>query len=196
MNRPLSDASRGNHSSHRKGVISLFASVCLLFSSCSLIQPTEPPPPSPPNPTIKTDQSQYQVRRIQDPPWEILRVEIGYRFTNPTDSSVYVHKCQVTDQPIIERWNGQEWVDAYSPPQLACLEQPTAIAPDATYTDTLEMASPSKPGNPGQFKPDTIRGHYRLVWEVYRNVDPETYHVSGLLPLEDRISNTFRLEPR
>ena len=146
----------------------------------------------PGQPPIRTDRDEYQVQ-LRD---NIARATIMLKYTNGTGRTVYFIGCRPPHPPIIEKLVGDRWVSAWVPVVAACLSPPVAVDAGATYEYTFEMFA----GLPGstmhpQFEVAGIPGTYRLVWQIYADVDGDpSQAVLGRnpLPLAERVSNEFR----
>lgn len=142
---------------------------------------------------LQTDRASYRL----DTTSRGHQLDIDFTFTNPTGRRVYVPTCRTPHPPGLEKWQNGAWVRAYSPVVLECLGPPLVIEPGAAYAGTLSIHA----GRAGtrqypQFQVESIPGTYRLVWNVLGNWAPDGPE-PGLgtpLPLEQRVSNNFRIE--
>jgi hypothetical protein len=119
-------------------------------------------------------------------------LEIQTVYTNPFDHPVYLPGCRGITKGI-EKLIDNEWVYIY-PSHFACGTKPIPqVNANATYIDSFINWNEIFYVNPGFI----IDGEYRIVWEVYSSLDDEKEYVNRetRLPLEQRISNTFRIEP-
>jgi hypothetical protein len=122
--------------------------------------------------------------------------EIPYVFTNPTQSPVYIVNCNGFTRLTLEKRMGEQWVKAWEPIMEACLSEPIVVQPEQAYRAVIHVfaAHPAKDMHP-KFFLDSVPGVYRLVWQdVLQTYDPDTYPFGDALPLEQRISNHFRLD--
>jgi hypothetical protein len=173
--------------------------VCLLATSActaSREESGEPPandaPPSPPSTMITTDRESYRVRRTT----EALEIDIVTTFTNRTSDTVRLHPCG-SSQPsfTLEKWTGGVWTPAYSQacPAILMLDPPQ-VAPGASRTDTARVRAMLAANAMPRFETEPIAGSYRVVYaQAYRSWRPNE-GPGELLPLEQRVSNTFRIE--
>lgn len=149
--------------------------------------------PETPGAPLRTDQSVYTLKTTGG----THHLSIGFTFTNPTARRAYVPTCRTPHPPGLEKWQNGAWVRAYSPVVLQCLGPPLIIEPGATYTGTLEVNAGRAGANQyPQFQVQSIPGTYRLVWNVLGSWTPDGPE-PGLgrpLPLEQRVSNSFRID--
>jgi hypothetical protein len=150
------------------------------------------PPPSATSPVITTDRESYRVRRTAD----AIEVDIVTTFTNRTGDTVRLHPCG-TSQPtfVLEKWTDGAWKPAYSQacPAMLMLDPPK-VAPGASRTDTARVRGMLAPNTMPRFEAEPIAGSYRVVYtQAYRSWLPNE-GPGELLPLEQRVSNTFRME--
>jgi hypothetical protein len=157
----------------------------------------EPPagdaPPSPASPLITTDRESYRVRRTAN----AIETDIVTTFTNRTSDTVRLHPCGSSSQPsfMLEKWTDGAWKAAYSQPCPAILMlDPPKVAPGASRTDTARVRAMLAANAMPRFETEPVGGSYRVVYaQAYRswrsNEGP-----GELLPLEQRVSNTFRIE--
>jgi hypothetical protein len=177
----------------------------LLFSACSSgagPQSEEPqssmennvnePLPRDLTAPFQTDQLHYTLVSSPDG----LEGDIEYVFTNPTQSPVYIVNCNSFTRLALEKRTGKQWVKAWEPVVEACLSEPIVVQPEQAYRAVIHVFAvhPGKDMYP-KFSVDSVPGVYRLVWEaVLQTYDPDTYPFGEVLPLEQRISNHFRLD--
>lgn len=124
-------------------------------------------------------------------------VTIRFRFTNRTGQTVYAAGCRGVDPPVLEKQLDGRWVSVHAPFVDLCEPTVRPIRPDEVYRSSLRV----RPGQPGSrvaptVPPLGIPGTYRLVWNVYgRWRAGHAPSREDLLPLEQRISNPFGIEP-
>jgi hypothetical protein len=178
----------------------------LLFSACrpGVVQPegqelqsstensVDEPLDRDPTAPFQTDQLHYTLVATPDG----LEGEIPFVFTNPTKSPVYIVNCNGFTELIMEKWTGEQWVKAWEPAMEACLSEPIVVQPGQAYRAVVHVfaADPAKDMYP-KFSVASVPGVYRLVWQaVLQNYAPDAYPFGEALPLEQRISNHFRLD--
>jgi hypothetical protein len=149
--------------------------------------------PSPPSTLITTDQQSYRPRRTP----EALEIDIVTTFTNRTSDTVRLHPCGSTSQPSfsLEKWVDGVWTPAYSQacPAILMLDPPK-VAPGASRTDTARVRAMLAANAMPRFEVDPVAGEYRVVYaQAYGSWRPNE-GPGELLPLEQRVSNTFRIE--
>ena len=178
-----------------------FGAVCLLAAACTASR--EGPPeetaavgntaPSPSSPLVTTDRQSYRPRRTAD----ALEIDIVTTFTNRTSDTVRLHPCGPSSQPSfsLEKWVDGAWKPAWGQacPAILMLDPPK-VAPGASRTDTARVRAMLAPNAMPRFEVDPIGGSYRVVYaQAYRSWRPNE-GPGELLPLEQRVSNTFRIE--
>ena len=176
------------------------ATICLLALACTASReepagetPVGSAAPSPSSPSIATDRQSYGLRRTAD----ALELDIVTTFTNRTSDTVRLHPCGSTSQPAfsLEKWVDGAWRPAYSQacPAILMLDPPK-VAPGASRTDTARVRAMLAVNAMPRFEADPIAGEYRVVYaQAYASWRPNE-GPGELLPLDQRVSNTFRIE--
>ncbi|HKX30790.1 MAG TPA: hypothetical protein VJ302_24075 [Blastocatellia bacterium] len=161
-------------------------------------------------PPIRTDQQVYSVTRLP-PPDSAIKVLIKILYTNRSERLVHLPGC-AGPHPIIEKKIGDKWVPVLSLPVPTCFSLPITIEPGGTFNDKVYLYGypPGKSKYP-ELEPemDEVDGTYRIVYEILQTDGPAQPLFSNpaeylryqlrnpnsisLLPLEERISNEFRL---
>lgn len=129
-----------------------------------------------------TDASEYQV-----PTGPGERVRIGFVYSNRTHATVWIIRCG-GPRPDLQKLVDGEWERATGGLQLDCLTA-VPVEPGAQLRDEMALSRHELEARP-------IEGTYRLIWrEVVWGFEKrtETSLFGDLLPLEARVSNTFRL---
>jgi hypothetical protein len=154
--------------------------------------PMNDTPPSSASTSITTDQESYRARRTTD----AIEIDIVTTFTNHTSDTVRLHPCG-TSQPsfALEKWVDGAWRAAYNQPCPAILMlDPPRVTPHAARTDTVRVRAMLAPSSMPRFELEPIAGSYRVVYaQAYRSWRPNE-GPGELLPLDQRVSNTFRIE--
>ena len=148
-------------------------------------------PPTLSDAPIQTDSSIYHFRTTEHE----HALTIGLSYTNPTGSSVYIPTCHVPNPPVLEKWENGEWVTAYAPVVWLCLGPPVIIGAGDVYRYTYRVSATRRPNTLPRLAVTQIPGTYRLVWHMLGTWTPHGSE-PGLgkeLPLEHRVSNTFRI---
>lgn len=151
-------------------------------------------PGAPATPAIWTDRPEYVVQGTQDG-W---RAEIPYTFTNLTGATVHLANCNGAISLRLDRWQGGEWVPAWSPILPLCLSAPIPIEAGGTYPDTVHFFA----GYAGtdvfpQLGVEQLEGTYRIVWlGLLRDYDLDGGSTGTEVPLRYRTSNQFQLRVR
>ncbi len=177
-----------------------FGVLCLLAAACTASR-EEPAgdtavgnaAPSPASPSITTDRQSYRPRRAAD----ALELDIVTTFTNRTSDTVRLHPCGNSSQPSfsLEKWVDGAWKPAYGQacPAILMLDPPK-VAPGASRTDTARVRAMLAADAMPRFEADPIAGEYRVVYaQAYGSWRPNE-GPGELLPAEQRVSNTFRIE--
>jgi hypothetical protein len=183
----------------RRGQLRRFGALCLISATaCTASRedsgeaPMDQTPPSPASTSITTDRETYRARRTAD----AIEIDIVTTFTNHTSDTVRLHPCG-TSQPsfALEKWVDGAWRPAYSQacPAILMLDPPR-VAPHTQRTDTARVRAMLAPNAMPRFEGEPIAGSYRVVYvQAYRSWRPNE-GPGELLPLEQRVSNTFRIE--
>ena len=141
---------------------------------------------------IQTDSSVYHVRTTE----YFHEIVMNLSYANPTGGKVYIPTCHGPHPPALQKRVGEQWVTAYAPVVLLCLGPPVIIEPGETYRYNYRVMAAHRPNTVPRFEVDEIPGTYRLVWHMLGTWTPNGPE-AGLgeeLPLEQRVSNTFRIE--
>jgi hypothetical protein len=170
------------------------AVVMVAVSSCGILDVLglgSDEPPSLAGAPIQTDSAIYHLRTTE----HAHELTIGLTYTNPTGSPVYIPTCHTPHPPVLEKWEGGEWVTAYAPVVLLCLGPPVVIGAGEVYAYRYEVSATRRPNTIPRFEVAELPGTYRLVWRMLGTWTPDGSE-PGLgkeLPLEHRVSNTFRI---
>lgn len=167
------------------------AFVALLSGGCALEARTAPDSEDTP---IVTDRTSYTLERGSHG-WE---TEIRVEYENRTNGTISLVNCKGAYSLQLERWDGGEWVHAWSPTLPMCLSPPIEIGASRTYSDQVRVFG-GFPDNRAHFRfeVDEVDGTYRLViTSAYREYDHDGPPWGDEVPLEHRISNTFELRTR
>ena len=127
---------------------------------------------------------------------EWYRGRIPYTFTNRTGSRVYLPNCRGGFDISLEVEEAGRWLHAWSPILLDCLSPPIVIEPDEVYETTLRVGGCASGGNcgPRLDLPRITSAPVRILWGTgLSSYDPDAHPSGELIPLEERVSNSFRL---
>jgi hypothetical protein len=168
----------------KKYPIFLVAVLALIAQTLSnervLAQEKEKPVDAP----IQTDKKIYKVAVTP----QSVKFTINYNYENRTGGVVILPTCKRPYRPLLEKKVEGRWVTVVHPIELMCAGPPVRIEPGETYRDKFEVEA-FLPGNNmhPELKVDIqeIEGVYRLVHVFTWQNQP--------LPLEDRVSNEFKL---
>lgn len=124
--------------------------------------------------------------------------EIDFEVTNGTDRKISLLNCRGGYGLKLEKWEGSDWVTAWSPALLMCLGPPIEILPGQARQDVVRIFGGHRRSSfYPQFTVDEIDGTYRLVIEgafwAYDHGGPPW---GESVPLEHRVSNTFEIRTR
>lgn len=143
---------------------------------------------------IVTDRDTVVLRKEGSGRGAYLTGTMEFAFTNPLEHPVHVPGCQRPSPPVLEKWIDGEWVLAYANPIALCLTiPPYEIGPGETvrheyrFFDDLSSRIGFR-----RLPVEEIPGTYRMVWEVFGEVDEGV--ARDPIPLEHRISNVFTIE--
>jgi hypothetical protein len=133
---------------------------------------------------IVTDQQKYTLAGGE--------IAISATYTNHGSDTVYLGYCGKTPPRYhVEKLANGNWSTAYDPICLAILvTTPFPVPPGEAHTDLLRLThnAESEP----RFQSSPVTGEYRLVYDIYSKWNTETGE-GELLPVEQRISNTFSI---
>ena len=121
--------------------------------------------------------------------------EIPYSFTNRTGSKVYLVNCEGRFDLGLEVQESGEWVLAWSSVSGLCLDAPIVIEPGEVWETTLEVIGCTSGGSCAP-RLDTTRitsAPVRIVWGTGLSSYDSAYPFGELIPLEERVSNSFTL---
>ncbi len=128
-----------------------------------------------------------------------LETIIDYSYTNPTDETIYIVKCQSVAFTLERRDDTGKWIKIWAGSDYArCLGEPTVVRSGATLTGALEVSGfePNSQAWP-QFPMSDISGVFRMVLlgAVYLD-DPSDYPDGVAVEFEYLYSNLFELRVR
>ncbi len=137
------------------------------------------------NPAIQTEYSHYFANTY-------TTLEIQTIYTNPFDQAVYLPGCRGITKDM-QKLVDNKWI--YIPrSHFACGTEPLPqVNPGGTLVDAFDINWDDIFLENPEFE---IEGEYRIVWRIYAGLDVEREYadLDTLLPLEQRVSNTFRIE--
>jgi hypothetical protein len=145
------------------------------------------------SPPIETDRTVYAV----DDTAGLSRLTIRMTYRNSTGKDVYLPTCRGPQPPRLQKEVNGSWVVAFAPNVLACESTPITIRAGDSYAYTFRILA----GLPGtnyapRWAVAEIPGTYRVLWEVFTGMSSDrgrTITTRDPLPVEQEISNTFRL---
>ena len=148
---------------------------------------------SPGRPPIETDRTVYAV----DDTAGLARLTIRMTYRNNTGKDVYLPTCRGPQPPRLQKEVNGSWVVAFAPNVLACEGAPITVRAGDSYDYTFRILA----GMPGtnyapRFAVSEIPGTYRILWEIFSATTGNPSRPSTTrdpLPIEQQISNTFRL---
>lgn len=146
---------------------------------------------------LRTQDLRYKLRRLSS----ALAVDIPYTYANPRPTTVYLPSCRADTtplSPVLEKEvQPGKWVRAWSPDGRNCLGSlhPLTIAPGAIRVDTLHVRAAYAADSVTAFSVQPPEGVYRLVWRVLVSYDTAVPGLGPVLPVTQRLSNRFVLDP-
>jgi hypothetical protein len=145
-------------------------------------------------PPIETDRTVYAV----DDTGGLARLTIRMTYRNGTGKDVYLPTCRGPQPPRLQKEVNGNWVIAFAPNVLGCEGAPITVRAGDSYDYTFRILA----GMPGtnyapRFAVSEIPGTYRILWEIFSGTSGDPSKPSSTtrdpLPVEQQISNTFRL---
>ena len=148
---------------------------------------------SPGRAPIETDRTVYAV----DDTAGLARLTINMTYHNTTGKDVYLPTCRGPQPPRLQKEVNGNWVVAFAPNVLACEGVPITVRAGDSYDYTFRILA----GMPGtnyapRFAVSEIPGTYRILWEIFNGTSGDARRPATTrdpLPLDQQISNTFRL---
>ena len=142
---------------------------------------------------IETDRTVYAV----DDTAGLARLTIRMTYRNTTGKDVYLPTCRGPQPPRLQKEVNGSWVIAFAPNVLACEGAPITVRAGDSYDYTFRILA----GMPGtnyapRFAVSEIPGTYRILWEIFSATAGDPSRPSTTrdpLPIEQQVSNTFRL---
>ena len=144
---------------------------------------------------LVTDGTSFQLGRWTGRGHVWYTTRIPYSFANRTGSKVYLPNCNGGFSVRLEMQEAGEWVHMWSPILLLCLSPPIVIEPGEVYETTLHVTG-CLVGNclPRLVLPPTESTPIRIVWSgALSSYDSRASPFGELIPLEERVSNSFTL---
>ena len=124
-------------------------------------------------------------------------VQIPYSFTNRTGSKVYLENCRgLFDIRLQTKVNG-EWAGTWGPALPDCLSAPIVIEPDEVYETILDLVGCTSGGScaPVLDLTRVTSAPARIMWGTgLSSYDADRPPFGKLIPLEERVSNSFTLQ--
>jgi len=147
---------------------------------------------------LVTDGTSFRLDTATSPSGHLLyHGQIPYSFTNRTGSKVYIPANCDRKFSIGLQWQTDgEWEGILGQVFRTCGGPPIEIEPDEVYRTTLDVRA-CLVGNcvPKIRLSPTPTTPHRIVWyEALSSYDPDEDPHGELIPLKDRISNTFTLQ--
>ena len=174
---------------HAQLILAALTLFVILLAGCGLFEADENSEPA-----IRTEKQNYTLSQSG----ETLALSINMTYTNRTFKPTFLLTCNGAFSMVLEKSVDGNWVQAYGSAAPDCLGPVLTIKKNGQHHYTLNVLAfiPSSENSP-KFQVDNVSGTYRLVWTVYKTLNPEGYQpASGwgpLLPLEQRVSNNFEI---
>jgi hypothetical protein len=164
----------------------------LLAGACSSLgDPLGPLPALEPGDTYLTTDATEYVIRVEG---GLRAVDFELTYRNPLDVAVAVPGCHSPARPMLQKLVDGEWVQAFSPIELACITAPLVIP--ARGTHRFRYALRADPHDLGRWRAavgGALDGTYRLRWWVGLHDRRALNGMGEPLPLEYVVSNPFEL---
>ena len=174
-----------------------------LLCAAAMVLPTfgcESTTPEVDDPALVTDGTAFQLVTENSRGHVWYRTEIPYSFTNRTGSTVYIPNCSgpfwIDFGIALQMEEDGEWGGIWAPFVRLCLSPPIVIEPDEVYHATLSVVG-CLVGNcgPRLTLPPTESTPIRIKWtDALSSYDPDADPFGELIPLEERVSNSFTLQ--
>lgn len=139
---------------------------------------------------LTTDASEYEIRAMG----ALHAVDFNLTYRNPLNVAVAVPACHSPARPMLQKLVESEWVQAFSPVELACITPPLVIPARGTYqfcyllrADQYDLRRWPK------YADGTLEGTYRLRWLVGLHDRRASNGLGESLPTEYVVSNPFEL---
>jgi hypothetical protein len=140
-------------------------------------------------PWLETDRREYTASYTPDH----IVIDIGFTFRNRGRTTVAIPRCTRPHRPVLDKLIRGEWHEFYSPRE-ACWGEPLLLSRGVARSFTLEVRAARHEGAAGPpFRAAHVPGTYRLRWEVHEYDPHAPFRLGHALPLDARVSNTFRI---
>jgi hypothetical protein len=142
------------------------------------------------DPAVRTSADEY-VLETTPIGWE---TQIPYTYANRSEGSYYLVNCNGGYWFDLQKRVDDRWVLAYSPVLPACRSPVIRFGPGSVFSSSIPVFA-GFPGNNWhpKFEIAEPTGTYRIVLHTLSSYDEDAYPFGEELPLEDRVSNEFRL---
>lgn len=147
-------------------------------------------------PAIRTDSTFYHLSYVPG----LYTVRMQTQYANEHSTPVYLHRgCGYSDQPSRVLVRADESERPIELGQGVCITRPLRlpieVAPGATFIDEFELSSSESPNAVPPITMDMRTGVFRLEYFIQRTNRVGGWDAVDLLPLDQRISNVFRVDP-
>jgi hypothetical protein len=145
---------------------------------------------------IQTDSTTYHLKYLPGIYWIDVKVTYTNRYFRP----VYLHRaCGFGDEPHRELRRTEDVTTRVVLGGPVCitrpLRPPIEVAAWATYEDHFELVSPESPFASPPITMDQRTGTFRLEYFIQSENRVEGWSAVTLVPVEQRLSNSFRVLP-
>jgi hypothetical protein len=131
----------------------------------------------------------------------IFSFNVHLRYTNQFQGTRYPDQCVSPDLSVfysyflftVARWDGTQWVPSIIPICRAILLQPRPVAPGQQQTDSIPIVVSRRLSAGPFWHAARLTGYYRFEVPVYLSTTSTPPFVTGLAPLEQRVSAPFRV---
>ncbi len=145
-----------------------------------------------------TEALRYRLRREST----AFAVDIPYTYRNPRPRQVYLPACRADSTPLPpllqKEMTPGKWARAWAPDGRKCLYNlllPMVLQSGQVVAETLHVRALYARDSITSFLVEPPQGVYRLVWRVLESYDPDVLDLGPALPVEQRSSNRFVLDP-
>lgn len=144
-------------------------------------------------PPIRTSADSYRLE-TDAIGWQTM---IPFTYRNESRGTYFLVNCGTLYDIRLERWDGSRWVFGWGPVLPLCLSPVMRIESGTTFADTLWIFGGFPDGNTvPRFASEDPAGQYRIVIRTLGDYDEDAYPFGPLIPVEQRVSNSFLLVHR
>jgi hypothetical protein len=131
----------------------------------------------------------------------IFSFNVHLRYTNHFQETRYPDQCVSPDLTVfysyflftVARWDGTQWIPSITPICRAILLQPRPVTSGQQQTDSIPIVASRRLSAIPFWHGARRTGYYRFEVPVYLSTTSTPPFVTGLAPLEQRLSAPFRI---